>query len=83
MESTALGDGCVITPQGIEDGPGIKLVVSSIDNQRDFKTYMQNYAVSHAPTGPRRQGPWEEGFVSSVSVSVQGRMAPDTYLWIE
>lgn len=69
MESTALSDGSVITPSGIEDGPGIKVVIGSIDNQNDFKTFMQNYAVSHAPTGPRRQGPWEEGFVSSSFVS--------------
>lgn len=64
MESTALQDGSSITPGGIEDGPGIKLVISSIDNQQDFKVYMQNYAVSHPPKGPRREGPWEEGFVS-------------------
>ena len=64
MESTALQDGSSITPGGIEDGPGIKVVISAIDNQQDFKVYMQNYAVSHAPKGPRREGPWEEGFVS-------------------
>ena len=63
LESTALNDGSAITPGGIEDGPGIKVVIQSIDNQQDFRVYMQNYAVSHAPRGPRREGPWEEGFV--------------------
>ncbi|KAF9518998.1 hypothetical protein BS47DRAFT_1370866 [Hydnum rufescens UP504] len=63
MESTALNDGRSVSPAGVEDGPGIKLVMSSIDNQHDFKVFMQNYPVALAPKGPRREGPWEEGFL--------------------
>ncbi|KAF8318676.1 RhoGAP-domain-containing protein [Clavulina sp. PMI_390] len=63
LENVALQDGSTITPAGIEDGPGIKAIVASIDNPQDFKVFMQHYAVSHAPKGPRREGPWEEGFV--------------------
>ena len=38
--------------------------MESIDNRADFRVYMQNYAVAHTgPRGPRREGPWEEGFV--------------------
>lgn len=46
-------------------GPGLKPIMESIDNRQDFKVYMQNYAIAtNRPTGPRREGPWEEGFVS-------------------
>jgi hypothetical protein len=75
MESTALNDGTSVSPAGIEDGPGIKLVISSIDNQHDFKVFMQNYAVAHAPKGPRREGPWEEGFVRCSVLTVRGQVA--------
>lgn len=45
-------------------GPGLKPIMESIDNRQDFKVYMQNYAIAtNRPTGPRREGPWEEGFV--------------------
>lgn len=68
MESTALNDGTTITPAGTDgnSGPGIKDIMKGIDNQGDFRVFMQNYAVSHAPKGPRREGPWEEGFVSFI-----------------
>ncbi|QRV89091.1 Rho GTPase-activating protein 12 [Ceratobasidium sp. AG-Ba] len=63
-ESTVLSDGATLSPMSIEDGPGIKLTVESIDNRTDFKVYMQNYAVAHgAPKGPRREGPAEDGFL--------------------
>ncbi len=43
---------------------GLKQIFESIDNRTDFKTYMQNYAVARGtPRGPRRDGPYEEGFV--------------------
>lgn len=48
--------------------------MDSIDNRGDFKTYMQNYSVAFnsGAIGAgtisgrilRREGPWEEGFVS-------------------
>ncbi|KAG8728063.1 hypothetical protein FRC12_022048 [Ceratobasidium sp. 428] len=63
-ESTVLSDGATLSPMSIEDGPGIKLTIESIDNRTDFKVYMQNYAVAHgAPKGPRRDGPAEDGFL--------------------
>lgn len=46
--------------------PGLKATIESIDNRSDFKVYMQNYGYAHGgqvPRGPRREGPWEEGFV--------------------
>lgn len=48
-------------------GPGLKATAESIDNRADFKVYMQNYAYAHGgqvTRGPRREGPWDEGFVS-------------------
>lgn len=46
---------------------GLKNAVDSIDNRADFKTFVQNYQVAHGRDyrGPRRDGPYEEGFVSS------------------
>ena len=49
-------------------GLGLKATIETIDNRADFKTYMQNYAFARGsapPRGPRREGPSEEGFVSS------------------
>lgn len=45
---------------------GLKNAVDSIDNRADFKTFVQNYQVAHGRDyrGPRRDGPYEEGFVS-------------------
>ena len=52
--------------QSIDEGPGLKALAESIDNKDDFKSFMQNYAVSFAASGQkvlRREGPPEEGFV--------------------
>ena len=49
-------------------GLGLKASIETIDNRGDFKVYMQHYAFArgpNAPRGPRREGPTEEGFVSS------------------
>lgn len=54
-------------------GPGLKPTIESIDNRLDFKTYMQNYAYAHGgqSRGPRRDGPREEGFVSTVAPTLR------------
>ncbi|PWN33120.1 RhoGAP-domain-containing protein [Meira miltonrushii] len=65
-ESTILSDGMSITPVSSMDGStGLKSSVESIDNRADFKQFMQNYQVLHGREykGPRREGPYEEGFV--------------------
>lgn len=56
-----------ISYQSADDpGPGLKGIFEGIDNRTDFKSYMQNYAVARGtPKGPRREGPYDEGFVSS------------------
>ena len=46
---------------------GLKATVEAVDNRHDFKVYMQNYAYAHggqAHRGPKREGPWDEGYVS-------------------
>lgn len=65
FESIILSDGSTLAPTAIEDGPGIKATIESIDNRSDFKTYMQNYAYAHSGVqrGPRRTGPEHEGFL--------------------
>lgn len=66
FESALLGDGTTISPVSTMDGStGLKAAVETIDNRTDFKQYMQNYQVLHAREykGPRREGPYEEGFV--------------------
>ncbi|KAI5124260.1 hypothetical protein M0805_005109 [Coniferiporia weirii] len=65
-ETIVLSDGTTLAPPSTEDGPGLKATIESIDNRADFKVYMQNYAYAHGgqvPRGPRREGPWEEGFL--------------------
>ncbi|KAI0272746.1 GTPase activating protein [Gloeopeniophorella convolvens] len=64
-ESIVLSDGSTLAPAGIEDGPGLKPTIESIDNRSDFKVYMQNYAYAHGGVarGPRRTGPEHEGFL--------------------
>jgi hypothetical protein len=48
-------------------GPGLKAIFEAIDNRTDFKSYMQNYAVARGSSkGPRREGPYDEGFVCSL-----------------
>ncbi|KAI9440763.1 RhoGAP-domain-containing protein [Lactarius indigo] len=65
FESIVLSDGSTLAPTGIEDGPGLKPTIESIDNRSDFKVYMQNYAYAHGGVqrGPRRTGPEYEGFL--------------------
>ncbi|KAH9971731.1 GTPase activating protein [Lactifluus volemus] len=65
FESIVLTDGSTLAPTGIEDGPGLKATIESIDNRSDFKVYMQNYAYAHGgmQRGPRRTGPEHEGFL--------------------
>jgi len=65
FESIVLSDGSTLAPTGIEDGPGLKATIESIDNRSDFKVYMQNYAYAHGGVqrGPRRTGPEHEGFL--------------------
>jgi hypothetical protein len=44
----------------------LKAIFEAIDNRTDFKSYMQNYAVARGSLkGPRRDGPYDEGFVSA------------------
>nr|XP_018259366.1 GTPase activating protein [Kwoniella dejecticola CBS 10117]OBR81524.1 GTPase activating protein [Kwoniella dejecticola CBS 10117] len=63
-ESTLVADGTTLNPMSAADeGPGLKTIYESIDNRTDFKSYMQNYTVARGATkGPRRDGPYEEGF---------------------
>ncbi|KDQ50698.1 hypothetical protein JAAARDRAFT_199693 [Jaapia argillacea MUCL 33604] len=66
FENTVLSDGSTLAPVGIEEGPGLKATIETIDNRTDFRVYMQNYAYAHGSTpsrGPRRQGPEDEGFL--------------------
>ncbi|WWC63842.1 uncharacterized protein I303_106447 [Kwoniella dejecticola CBS 10117] len=64
-ESTLVADGTTLNPMSAADeGPGLKTIYESIDNRTDFKSYMQNYTVARGATkGPRRDGPYEEGFL--------------------
>ncbi|KAG8691730.1 hypothetical protein FRC11_011593, partial [Ceratobasidium sp. 423] len=81
LESTVLTDGATLSPMSLEDGPGIKLTIESIDNRTDFKVYMQNYAVAHgAPKGPRREGPAEDGFLPPLPTldTVQSHVSTST-----
>ncbi|EPQ31318.1 uncharacterized protein PFL1_06843 [Pseudozyma flocculosa PF-1] len=74
FESTLLNDGMAISPVGTDPSaatavaPGLKAAVEAIDNRADFKSYLQNYQVVHGSSyrGPRREGPYEEGFLPSV-----------------
>lgn len=81
FESTVLADGMVVTPigaaaenTGLTGSVGLKQAAESIDNRADFKTFMQNYSVLHARDykGPRREGPYEEGFVNQPSPGNDG-----------
>lgn len=65
-ESTVLGDGMAISPIQGTEGMGLKSAAEAVDNRGDFKTFMQNYQVVHGRDyrGPRREGPYDEGFVS-------------------
>lgn len=67
-ESTLLADGTTISPLSGDGNVGLKAAAEAIDNRNDFKTFMQNYQVAHARDyrGPRREGPYEEGFVPTL-----------------
>ncbi|GJJ11509.1 hypothetical protein Clacol_005742 [Clathrus columnatus] len=65
FESLLQNDGSTLAPLDTE-ALGLRSAVEIIDNRGDFRVYMQNYAVAHATSGqrvPRREGPWQEGFV--------------------
>ncbi len=72
-ESTVLNDGMAISPVGTDVTPasGLKGAVETIDNRADFKQYMANYQVAHGRDyrGPRREGPYEEGFLNNSAAS--------------
>ncbi|WVO15490.1 hypothetical protein L204_103148 [Cryptococcus depauperatus] len=72
-ENMTVSDGTVLNPLGAPDeGPGLKVVFENIDNRSDFKSYMQNYAVARGtPKGPRRDGPYDDGFPTSVPRHLQ------------
>ncbi|WWD21201.1 hypothetical protein CI109_105685 [Kwoniella shandongensis] len=72
-ESTVVGDGTLLNPMSAADeGPGLKTIFEAIDNRTDFKAYMQNYVVARGtPRGPRRDAPYEEGFVPPLPPHVQ------------
>ncbi|WRT69264.1 uncharacterized protein IL334_006248 [Kwoniella shivajii] len=72
-ESTLVADGTTLNPMSAADeGPGLKTIYESIDNRTDFKSYMQNYAVARGtPRGPRRDGPYEEGFLPPLPPHIQ------------
>lgn len=72
-ESTAVSDGTVLNPLNAPDeGPGLKAILEGIDNRTDFKSYMQNYTVARGqPRGPRREGPYDEGFLPPLPPHVQ------------
>ncbi|WVR08891.1 hypothetical protein IAU60_005950 [Kwoniella sp. DSM 27419] len=72
-ESTLVADGTTLNPMSAADeGPGLKTIFESIDNRTDFKSYMQNYAVARGtPRGPRREGPYEEGFLPPLPPHIQ------------
>lgn len=67
-ESSVVTEGSILCPPTPEDGMSLKQVFESIDNRSDFKSYMQNYAVArNIPKGPRREGPYDENFVRTIS----------------
>ncbi|WVQ93029.1 hypothetical protein IAU59_000092 [Kwoniella sp. CBS 9459] len=72
-ESTLVSDGTTLNPMSAADeGPGLKTIYEGIDNRSDFKSYMQNYAVARGtPRGPRREGPYEEGFLPPLPPHIQ------------
>lgn len=74
-ESTVVGEGTMLVPPTMEDGPGLKTIFETIDNRSDFKSYMQNYAVArNTPKGPRREGLYDEGYVSMTAPQLTRQM---------
>ncbi|TKY88907.1 hypothetical protein EX895_002148 [Sporisorium graminicola] len=82
FESTVLNDGMAISPVGPDVAPssGLKGAVETIDNRADFKQYMSNYQVAHGRDykGPRREGPYEEGFLNTPGTSKANAAAATT-----
>ncbi|KAJ9474960.1 RHO GTPase-activating protein RGD1 [Pseudozyma hubeiensis] len=82
FESTVLNDGMSISPVGTEIAPGsgLKGAVETIDNRADFKQYMSNYQVVHGRDykGPRREGPYEEGFLNAPGAAKPNAAIPAT-----
>ncbi|KAL7421093.1 hypothetical protein Q5752_003977 [Cryptotrichosporon argae] len=74
-ESTLVTDGTILNPLGgPEEPPGLKAIFEGIDNRNDFKQYMQNYAVARGtPRGPRRDGPYDEGYLPPLPPHVQSQ----------
>ncbi|KII87261.1 hypothetical protein PLICRDRAFT_55243 [Plicaturopsis crispa FD-325 SS-3] len=73
FESIVLSDGSTLVPPAVEEAPGLKAMIESIDNRTDFKTYMQNYAYARGgvtPRGPRREGPQDQGFLPPLPTHV-------------
>ncbi|EOR01178.1 hypothetical protein E3P92_01745 [Wallemia ichthyophaga] len=70
LENSLLNEGVTVTPLAKEDGPGLRALVEGIDNQKDFKTFMQNYSISQPKTtGPAKHGPDYESQAKSFSPS--------------
>ncbi|OWZ38970.1 GTPase activating protein [Cryptococcus neoformans Tu259-1] len=72
-ETMTVGDGTVLNSLGSpEEGSGLKAIFENIDNRTDFKSYMQNYAVAKGtPRGPRREGPYDQGYQKVLPAHVQ------------
>ncbi|SNX87055.1 related to GTPase-activating protein beta-chimerin [Melanopsichium pennsylvanicum] len=82
FESTILNDGMAISPVGSDVAPtaGLKGTVEAIDNRADFKSYMDNYQIAHGRDykGPRREGPYEEGFINTLGMAKTAATATAT-----
>ena len=75
FESTLVSDGLTISPVAAEDGPGIKAVLDSIDLREDFKTFMNQFALSwqlSGQRGPKRDG---EGLAARPALSPRPSMS--------
>jgi len=54
FENLLVSDGVTVSPPpsssfgvpGMEEGPGLTMIVEAIDNREDFKDFMQNYSVA-------------------------------------
>ncbi|PWN46533.1 Rho GTPase activation protein [Violaceomyces palustris] len=70
-ETTLLSDAMTVSPVGADATGGLKAAVEAIDSRTDFKQYVQNYQIVHGREykGPRREGPYEEGFLPPPSSS--------------
>jgi len=87
FENTLVSDGVTISPPsttgsvgGVEEGPGLKMIVEAIDNREDFKDFMQNYSVAWLQSpqaiarGPAKRGEGmlnEDGYVAVQSPKLE------------